>query len=186
MRIENWLYTLPLRLRSLISRNRWDADLDEELRDHIDRQIDENLARGMGKEEARLAALRTFGNLVALREQTHETWAWAPLEHIWQNFHYAVRSARRAPLLFSVAILALALGIGLNTGVFTMLNAMFLRAPTLVDPSSFVQLCPRYSGWFTRADKNSAFTTEDFDAIRSRSFPSPRGGGCTAAGHRVS
>jgi hypothetical protein len=49
MRIENWLYTLPLRLRSLVSGNRWDADVDEELRDHIDRLIDENLARGMGK-----------------------------------------------------------------------------------------------------------------------------------------
>lgn len=169
MRIENWLFTLPLRLRSLISRNRLDADLDEELRDHINRQIEENLARGMGKEEARVAALRTFGNLVALREQTHETWAYAPLEQIWQNFRYAVRSARRAPLLSAMAILALALGIGLNTGVFTMLNAMFLRAPTLVDPASFVQLCPRYSGWFTGADQNSAFTTEDFDAIRSRS-----------------
>ena len=169
MRIENWLFTLPLRLRSLISRNRLDADLDEELRDHLNRQIEENLARGMGKEEARVAALRTFGNLVALREQTHETWAWAPLEQIWQNFRYAVRSARRAPLLSAMAILALALGIGLNTGVFTMLNAMFLRAPTLVDPAGFVQLCPRYSGWFTGADQNSAFTTEDFDAIRSRS-----------------
>ena len=169
MRIENWLFTLPLRLRSLISRNRLDADLDEELRDHINRQIEEYSARGMGKEEARLAALRTFGNLVALREQTHETWAWAPLEQIWQNFRYAVRSARRAPLLSAMAILALALGIGLNTGVFTMLNAMFLRAPTLVNPASFVQLCPRYSGWFTGAGQNSAFTTEDFDAIRSRS-----------------
>ena len=152
MRIENWLYTLPLRLRSLVSRNRWDADLDEELRDHIDRQFEENLARGMDKEEARLAALRMFGNLVALREQTHDTWAWTPLEHIWQNFRYAVRSARRAPLLSAIAILALALGIGLNTGVFTMLNAMFLTAPTLVNPASFVQLCPRYSGWFTGAD----------------------------------
>ena len=134
MQIENWLYTIPLRLRSLVSRNRLDADLDEELRDHIDRQTEENLARGMGKEEARLAALRTFGNLVVLREQTHETWAWAPLEQIWQNFRYAVRSARRAPALSSVAVLALALGIGLNTGVFTMLNAMFLRAPALVEP----------------------------------------------------
>ena len=169
MRIENWLYTLPLRLRSLVRRNRWDADLDEELRDHIDRQIEENLARGMGKEEARMAALRMFGNLVALREQTHETWAWAPLEQIWQNFRYAVRSAKRAPLLSAMAILALALGIGLNTGVFTLLNAMFLRAPALVDPASFVQVCPRYSGWFTGADQNSAFTTEDFNAIRSRS-----------------
>ena len=169
MRIVNWLYTLPLRLRSLVSRSRWDDDLDEELRDHIDRQIEENLARGMGEEEARLAALRMFGNLVALREQTHQTWAWAPLEHLWQNLRYAIRSAQRAPLLSAVAILALALGIGLNTGVFTMLNAMFLRAPTLVDPASFVQLCPRYSGWLTGADQYSSFTTEDVDAIRSRS-----------------
>lgn len=169
MRIENWLYTLPLRLRSLVSRKRLDADLDEELRDHLDRQMEENLARGMGKEEARLAALRTFGNLVSLREQTHETWAWAWLEQIGQNFRYAIRSACRAPLLSAMAILALALGIGLNTGVFTMLNAMFFRAPTLVDPASFVQLCPRYSGWFSGANQNSAFTTEDFDAIRSHS-----------------
>jgi predicted permease len=169
MRIENWLYTIPLRLRSLVLRNSLNADLNDELRDHIDRQTEENLARGMGEEEARFAALRTFGNLVAVREQTHETWAWATLEQIWQNFRYAVRSARRAPLLSAVAVVALSLGIGLNTGVFTMLNAMFLRAPTLVDSASFVQLCPRYSGWFTGADQYSSFTTDDFDAIRSRS-----------------
>ena len=169
MRIEKWLCTIPLRLRSLALRNRQDAELNEELRDHIDRQTEENLARGMGEEEARLAALRAFGNLVAVREQTHETWAWAPLEQIWQNFRYAVRSARRAPLLSAVATLALSLGIGLNTGVFNMLNAMFLRAPTLVDPATFVQLCPRYSGWFTGVNQFSFFTTEDFDAIRNRS-----------------
>lgn len=67
-------------------------------------------------------------------------------------------------------MLALALGIGLNTGVFTMLNAMFLRAPTLVDPASFIQICPRYTGWFTGADQTASFTTEDFEAIRSRSL----------------
>ena len=169
MHWDKWLYTIPVHLRSLLLRKRQDADLDEELRDHIERQTEENLSRGMGEEEARLAALRTFGNFVMVREQTHESWAWAPLEQVWQNFRYAVRSAQRAPLLSAVAILALALGIGLNTGVFTMLNAMFLRAPTLVDPASFVQICPRYAGWFTGADQTSSFTTEDFDAIRSRS-----------------
>ena len=150
-------------------RNRQDADLDEELRDHIERQTEENLSRGMGEEEARLAALRTFGNFVAVREQTHETWAWTTLEQLWQDFRRALRSARRAPLLSTVAVLALALGIGLNTGVFTIVNAMFLRAPTRVDPASFVQIFPRYAGWFTGADQKSSFTTEDFEAIRSRS-----------------
>ncbi len=169
MRLENWLYTIPLRLRSLLVRHRQDEDLDEELRDHIERQTDEYQSRGMGEEEARLAALRTFGNFVAVREQTHETWEWATSERLWQDFRRALRSARRAPLLSSVAVLALALGIGLNTGVFSIVNAMFLRVPTRVDPASFVQICPRYTGWFAGSDKNASFTTEDVDAIRSRS-----------------
>ena len=118
MQLENWLYTIPVRLRSLLVRHLQDEDLDEELRDHIARQTEENRSRGMSEEEARLAALRTFGNFVAVREQTHETWAWATMERLWQDFRRALRSARRAPLLSGVAVLALALGIGLNTGVF--------------------------------------------------------------------
>jgi predicted permease len=169
MRLENWLYTIPLRLRSLLVRHRQDQDLDEELRDHIERQTRENQSRGMGEEEARLAALRSFGNFVAVREQTHETWAWATIERLWQDFRRALRSARRAPLLTGVAVLALALGIGLNTGVFAIVNAMFLRVPTRVDPASFAQICPQYTGWFAGSDKNASFTTEDYDAIRSRS-----------------
>ena len=169
MRLENWLYTIPLRLRSLLVRHRQDEDLDEELRDHIERQTRENQSRGMGEEQARLAALRAFGSFVAVRQQTHETWSWLTLEHLWQDFRRALRSARRAPLLSSVAVLALALGIGLNTGVFTIVNAAFLRGPTRVDPASFVQIFPRYAGWFTGADQIPSFTTEDFEAIRSLS-----------------
>jgi predicted permease len=169
MRLDHWLYTIPLRLRSLLGRQRQDEDLDEELRDHIERQTEENQSRGMGEEEARLAALRTFGNFVAVREQTHETWAWATMGRLGRDLRRALRSARRAPLLSTVAVLALALGIGLNTGVFTIVNAMFLRVPTRVDPASFVQICPRYAGWFSGADQIPSFTSEDFDAIRSRS-----------------
>ena len=91
---------------------------------------------------------------------------------MWINWHdllYALRSARRAPLLSTVAILALATGIGLNAGVFTLLNSLFLQPPTLKDPASFVQVYPRYTGWSTRANQYSFFTTEDFAAIRNRS-----------------
>ena len=165
----NWLYTIPVRLRSLLMRKRQAAELDEELRDHIQRQTEDNLSRGMSEAEARLAARRTFGNFVMVREQTHGSWAWTRLEQTWQDFRYALRSVRRAPLLSTVATLALGLGIGLNAGVFTLLNAMFLQAPTLIDPASFVQISPRYSGWFAGADRQFSFTTEDFDAIRSRS-----------------
>lgn len=85
-----------------------------------------------------------------------------------QDLLYTIRSARRAPLLTVVAILALTLGIGLNAGVFTLLNAIFLNPPTDHDPASFVQLYPRYEGWFTGAAQYSQFTTEDYEAIRGQ------------------
>ena len=69
MKLKHWAYTIPLRLRSLFHRNRLVADLDEELRDHIDRQIEYNLTHGMREEEARLAALRAFGNPTLEREK---------------------------------------------------------------------------------------------------------------------
>jgi predicted permease len=84
-----------------------------------------------------------------------------------QDFLYAIRSARRAPLLSMIAVVALSLGIGLNAGVFTILNAMFLDSPTRKDPASFVQVYPKYEGWFTGAAQYSSFTTEDYDAVRA-------------------
>jgi hypothetical protein len=94
MRLEHWVYTIPLRLRSLFHRNRLEADLDEELRDHIDRQIDDNLARGMGAGEARLTALRAFGNPVALREQTHNTWSWSGVELLLNDVRLSATTSR--------------------------------------------------------------------------------------------
>jgi len=86
-----------------------------------------------------------------------------------QDLLYTIRSAKRAPLLSIVAILALTLGIGLNGGVFTLLNALLLTSPTQKDPSTFVQIYPQYEGWFTGAGQFSSFTTEDYEAIREHS-----------------
>lgn len=86
-----------------------------------------------------------------------------------QDMLYSMRSARRSPLLTAVAIVALTLGIGLNAGVFTLVNALFLNSPVRKDPGSFVQLYPRYEGWFTGAGQYSAFTTEDYEAIDGQS-----------------
>jgi hypothetical protein len=83
-----------------------------------------------------------------------------------QDLLYAIRSARRAPLLSGIAVVALSLGIGLNAGVFTLLNAMFLNPPTQKEPYRFVQIYPRYEGWFTGAAQYSSFTTEDYGAVR--------------------
>ena len=86
-----------------------------------------------------------------------------------QDLLYTIRSARRAPLLSTIAILALSLGIGLNGGVFTLLNALLLSPPTQKDTSNFVQIYPQYEGWFTGAGQFSSFTTEDYEAIRAHS-----------------
>ena len=85
-----------------------------------------------------------------------------------QDLLYTLRSSRRTPLLSAFAVLALSLGIGLNAGVFTILNSFFLNSPTSVDPASFVQLYPKYEGWFTGAGQYSAFTTEDYEALQTR------------------
>jgi predicted permease len=85
-----------------------------------------------------------------------------------QDFLYAIRSARRTPILTCVVVLALAVGIGLNAGVFTILNFLLLEPPTNKNPSSFVQVYPRYEGWLTGAGQLSSFTSVDYKAVSSQ------------------
>jgi predicted permease len=85
-----------------------------------------------------------------------------------QDVIYALRSALRTPLLTSVTVLALSIGIGLNAGVFAILNFLFLNPPTKKDPASFAQIYPRYQGWYVGSDRDSSFNAEDYDAIQSQ------------------
>ena len=140
MRLEHWLYTIPLRLRSLFHRNRLEADLDEELRDHIDRQIEDNLARGMGAGEARLAALRAFGNPVALREQTHNTWSWSGVELLLNDVRLSARTLLRTPGFASIAILVIALGVGANIALFAIVRSVLLNPLPYADSEHLVRL----------------------------------------------
>ena len=93
-----------------------------------------------------------------------------------QDLLYAIRSGRREPLLSILAVVALSLGIGLNAGMFTLLNAMFLNAPTQTNPSSFVRIYPRYEGWFTEPDNSlrsppKTMTLFKPDRLRWRKLP---------------
>ena len=140
MRIEHWVYTIPLRVRSLFQRKRLSADLDEELRDHIDRQIEDNLARGMGAEEARLAALRTFGNAAALREQTHDAWIWSGMELLLNDVWLGARTLLRTRGFAAIAILVMALGIGANVALFAIVRSVLLNPLPYTDPDRLVRL----------------------------------------------
>jgi len=86
-----------------------------------------------------------------------------------QDVLYALRSAKRTPLLTTVVVLALSVGIGLNAGVFSILNPLVLQPRTSKDPATFAQIFAQYQGWYQAASQYSTFTAEDFEAIRAQS-----------------
>lgn len=143
MRFEHWVYTIPLRLRSLFHRNRLDAELDEELRDHVDRQIEDNLARGMDPEAARLTALRAFGNPRLLLEETRATWNWNRLEQFMCDLRIGARTLTRTPGFAIIAILITALGIGASVTLFTVVRCVLLKPLPFADPDQLLMLYER-------------------------------------------
>jgi len=140
MRLEHWVYTIPLQVRSLFHRNRLNAELDEELRNHIDRQIEDNVSRGMGAEEARLTALRAFGNPLLLRDKTRATWSWNGMEQCARDLRMGVRTLSRSPGFAIVAILIMAIGIGANVAIFTVIRSVLLKPLPYRDPGRLVSL----------------------------------------------
>ncbi|MBB5060262.1 putative permease [Granulicella aggregans] len=84
-----------------------------------------------------------------------------------QDFLYSLRSARRTPLLTGIAVLALSVGIGLNTAVFTIVNMLLLAPPVRENPSTFAQIYPHYEGWYTGSSLSNDLNSDDLDAVRS-------------------
>src|SRR5690349_19763938 len=112
------------RLRAVWQKDRLDRQLDQELAFHFDQLVRENIAEGMPPEEARRAARKTFGNLPLLEEQCRDqrrvTWA----HDFWQDLRYALRQLAKERSVTLVLVLTIALGIGVNTAVFSMVNGV--------------------------------------------------------------
>ncbi|HEY2001649.1 MAG TPA: ABC transporter permease, partial [Acidobacteriaceae bacterium] len=135
-----WRNRLGLRLRGLLFRRREEQSLQAEMQFHLDALVAENIAAGMSAEEARYAAMRTFGNATLANERTRETWGWTWLERLLQDLRFAMRQIGRAPGFALIAILTLALGIGANTAVFTLTHAMLLSSLPVQEPDRLVRL----------------------------------------------
>jgi predicted permease len=165
MRIEHWLYTVPLRLRSLFRRQHVELDLDEELQYHLERKIEESIAQGMTPEQARRRALRAMDGMARCKEECREMRSVSVIQDFVQDIRYSVRVLSKSPGFTAVAVLTLALAIGANAVVFGALNGVILRPLNVPRPESLYgiehgnehSMYESYPDYLDLRDRNRSF-----------------------------
>ncbi len=133
-------HQLAMRLQMLFRRGEESARLNDELQFHLEQQIAENMAAGMSMEEARHAAMRSFGNPTSLRDETRSTWSWNWLESLLRDARISTRTLLRTPGFAVVATLVMALGIGANVALFTIVRSILLKPLPFKDPDQLLRL----------------------------------------------
>jgi putative ABC transport system permease protein len=142
-------------------RERMMKDLEHDIREHIETETQENIARGMSLDEARYAALRKFGNVTRVQEETREVWSLVWLEQLWQDVRYGLRMLSKSPGFTAVAVLTLALGIGANTAIFSLVDGILLRPLPYTRADQIVHL-----SWQVKGNAIPNLTVAEFEFWR--------------------
>jgi putative ABC transport system permease protein len=168
----NWFGIFVDRLRALVHRDAVLHDIEEELRAHIEMETEANQEQGMAPEQARISAVRSFGNVGSIKDLAYEVRGGGLMETFWQDLRYSGRMLLKNRSFTIIAILTLGLGIGANTAIFSIVNAVLLRPFPYQAPEHLVMIgesvargsvsCPNFADW---KDDRKAF--ESTSAVRA-------------------
>ena len=157
------LSTILVRLKALLFRRASDAELDQELQYHLDREVERNVALGMSPRAAREAARRAFGNPTVAAELSRDASRWRSVEELRQDLIFAARTFKRAPLFVLTVVLTIGVGLGLLSTAFTFFNAYVLRPFEVRDPYSLFD-----AAWTSRNGRAHGFTWEQYGHLKEQ------------------